>query len=79
MVCGTLNAFLGQVLGGYKEVSKRTVITNFVGTPAMMILTVLFVTWGMGLRGYISAPVSYTHLDVYKRQLQACVFHPTAI
>jgi O-antigen/teichoic acid export membrane protein len=57
MVCGTLNAFLGQVLGGYKEVSKRTVITNFVGTPAMMILTVLFVTWGMGLRGYISAQI----------------------
>jgi O-antigen/teichoic acid export membrane protein len=55
MVFGTMNVFFGQVLAGYKDVAKRTLITNFIGTPAMMILTIVLVTWGFGLWGYISA------------------------
>ncbi len=57
MVFGTMNAFFGQVLGGYKDVAKRTLITNFIGTPATMVLTILLVSWGLGLWGYISAQV----------------------
>jgi O-antigen/teichoic acid export membrane protein len=55
MMFGSLSAFLGQVLGGYKDVARRTVITNFVGVPLMIGLTVVLVTRGMGLRGYVLA------------------------
>jgi len=51
MVFGTMNAFFGQVLAGYKDVGKRTLITNFIGTPVMMVLTILLVTWGLGFGG----------------------------
>jgi len=57
MVFGTMNGFFGQVLTGYKDVARRTLITNFIGTPAMMVLTILLVWWGLGLWGYISAQV----------------------
>jgi len=55
VIFGALNAFLGQTLAGYKDVARRTVITNFVGTPVMMVLTVVLVSWGLGLRGYVLA------------------------
>ena len=58
MVLGALTTFLGQVLAGYKDVARRTVITNFVGSPLMMILTVGLVALGLGLRGYIVAQVA---------------------
>lgn len=57
MILGALTAFFGQVLQGYKDVSRRTLITNFIGTPLMMLLTVLLVMWGKGLRGYILSQV----------------------
>src|SRR5258708_23088157 len=31
MFFGAMSTFLGQVLTGYKDVARRTVITNFVG------------------------------------------------
>jgi O-antigen/teichoic acid export membrane protein len=60
MVFGTFNVFFGQVLAGFKDVAKRTLITNFIVTPAMMVLTVLLITWGLGLWGYIFAQVATT-------------------
>jgi O-antigen/teichoic acid export membrane protein len=57
MILGTLTAFFGQVLQGYKDVSRRTVINNFIGSPVVMTWTVILVTLGMGLRGYIVAQV----------------------
>ena len=57
MFFGALTTFFGQVLQGYKDVSRRTVITNFVGTPLMMLLTVGLVMLGGGLRGYLVAQV----------------------
>jgi O-antigen/teichoic acid export membrane protein len=57
MVLGALTTFLGQVLAGYKDVARRTVITNFIGSPAMMILTLGLAAMGLGLRGYIIAQV----------------------
>lgn len=57
MLTGALTTFFGQVLQGYKDVSRRTVITNFVGTPLMMLLTVGLVTLGTGLWGYLVAQV----------------------
>jgi O-antigen/teichoic acid export membrane protein len=55
MVLGALNTFLGQVLAGYKDVARRTLIVNFIGSPVMMILTLGFAGLGLGLRGYIVA------------------------
>lgn len=55
MVLGALNTFLSQVLAGYKDVARRTVITNFIGSPTMMALTLGLAALGLGLRGYIVA------------------------
>ena len=57
MLLGSVNAFLGQTLTGYKDVSRRAVITNFVGTPLNMILVIALIAAGSGLRGYIVAQV----------------------
>lgn len=57
MFLGALTTFFGQVLQGYKDVSRRTVITNFIGTPLMMLFTIALVTVGKGLRGYLVAQV----------------------
>ena len=57
MLLGSLNAFLGQTLAGFKDVSRRTVITNFIGTPLNMVLSVALITAGLGLCGYVIAQV----------------------
>jgi O-antigen/teichoic acid export membrane protein len=57
IVTGTLGTFFGQVLAGFKDVTRRTVITNFVGSPLMMVLTVALLVLGAGLWGYIAAQV----------------------
>ncbi len=57
MFLGVLTTFLGQVLAGYKDVARRTVITNFVGTPLTMLLSIGLIAWGLSLRGYILAQV----------------------
>jgi len=57
MLLGTFTTFLGQVLAGYKDVTVRTVITNFVGSPLTMILTVCLLALGAGLRGYVAAQI----------------------
>ena len=54
-VLGTLNVFYCQVLGGFKDVARRTVITNFIGSSLVMTLTVLFLALGTGMRGYLAA------------------------
>ena len=57
MLLGVLTTFLGQALAGYKDVMRRTVITNFIGTPLTMALSVGLIVLGFGLRGYIAAQV----------------------
>jgi O-antigen/teichoic acid export membrane protein len=55
MVLGVFTTFLGHVLSGYKDIARRTVINNFIGSPAVMLMTVLLIAAGFGLRGYIAA------------------------
>lgn len=55
MIIGVFTTFFGHVLAGYKDVARRTVINNFIGTPTTILLTVLFVSVGLGLKGYIAA------------------------
>ncbi len=57
LVVSVVTAFYAQVLAGFKDVTKRTVITNFVGTPLMIVLTVAFLMRGGGLWGYLGAQV----------------------
>jgi O-antigen/teichoic acid export membrane protein len=57
LVASVLTTFGGQVLAGFKDVARRTVITNFVGTPLMMVLAVALLALGSGLSGYIGAQV----------------------
>jgi len=57
MLLGALTTFLGQALAGYKDVMRRTVIANFIGTPLTMALSVALIVLGFGLRGYIAAQV----------------------
>jgi O-antigen/teichoic acid export membrane protein len=58
MVTGAMSAFLCQVLTGYKDVARRTVITNFIGSPLTMIFTVGLAGAGLGLWGYLSAQIA---------------------
>jgi O-antigen/teichoic acid export membrane protein len=54
---GALTTFFGQLLTGYKEVAKRTVITSFAGVLLSVLFTVVLLTLGQGLWGYILAQV----------------------
>lgn len=55
---GALTSFFSQLLTGYKEVAKRTVITSFAGVPLTILFTVVLVTRGIGLWGYVFAQVA---------------------
>lgn len=57
MITGALTTFFGKVLAGYKEVGPRTVVTRFISSPLTMAVTVLLVTLGAGLRGYLVAQI----------------------
>ncbi|HZQ17427.1 MAG TPA: flippase [Terriglobales bacterium] len=57
MGLGVLNVFLGQVMGGYKDVARRTLVTHFIGTPTNIAVAVLLISMGFGLSGYLFAQV----------------------
>lgn len=57
MLLGSVSTFYGRILAGYKEVGRRTLITNFIGSPATMLLAVSLMSLGWGLRGYLLAQV----------------------
>lgn len=58
MLLGVLNLFLGQVMAGYRDVARRTLITHFTGTPANIAIAVLLISLGFGLSGYLAAQVA---------------------
>lgn len=58
LVLSGFTGFLSQVMAGYKDVALRTVITNFISSPLNIILGVLFLAAGMGLRGYLLAQIA---------------------
>ncbi len=58
MLFGALNTLFGQVLAGYKDVARRTVITSFIGSPLTMVISVSAIVLGAGLLGYIFAQVA---------------------
>lgn len=56
-VLGAANTLYCQILAGFKDITKRTVITNFIGTPLVITLTVLLLALGTGMRGYLWAQI----------------------
>jgi O-antigen/teichoic acid export membrane protein len=56
-VLGALNVLYSQVLGGFKEITKRTIITNFAGSPLLIGLTVVLLALGTGMWGYLAAQI----------------------
>jgi O-antigen/teichoic acid export membrane protein len=57
MILSALTTFYGNVLAGYREVGRRTMITRFVATPVTMAVAVLLIKLGGGLWGYLAAQV----------------------
>lgn len=57
MFFGVLNTFLGQVMAGYHDVARRTLITHFLGSPANIVFAVVLITLGFQLHGYLAAQV----------------------
>ena len=58
MLTGSLTGFLGLALAGFKDVARRTVITNFVGQTLTMAFSVALLTAGFGLTGYLVAQIA---------------------
>jgi O-antigen/teichoic acid export membrane protein len=58
MLFGVLNTFYGRVLAGYRDLKLRTLIVNFIGSPLNMLIAVLLITAGLGLRGYLIAQIA---------------------
>jgi len=57
MLFGVMSGFFGKVLAGYRDLKLRTLIVNFIGSPLTMLLAVLLISAGMGLRGYLIAQI----------------------
>jgi len=57
MFLGALTNFFGQLLTGYKDVARRTMIANVAGGVLTIVFTVALVEMGTGLWGYIAAQV----------------------
>jgi O-antigen/teichoic acid export membrane protein len=57
MAFGVLNNFFSKVLAGYRDVTRRTLIMTFVGSPLTMLTTALLFGFGLGLRGYLMGQV----------------------
>jgi O-antigen/teichoic acid export membrane protein len=57
MLTGAMSFFYGKVLAGYRDLGRRTIIINFVGSPLMMLVTVILIAQGFGLRGYLTAQI----------------------
>jgi O-antigen/teichoic acid export membrane protein len=57
MLFSVLTTFYGKVLAGYHDIKLRTLIVSFVGSPLNMLMAVVLVAAGMGLRGYLWAQI----------------------
>jgi O-antigen/teichoic acid export membrane protein len=58
LVLGAMTAFFAQLLTGYKNVARRTIITGFIGTAMTVVFTVILVALRLGLWGYVFAQLA---------------------
>jgi O-antigen/teichoic acid export membrane protein len=75
---GSLNVFYCQILGGFKDVAKRTVITSFIGSPLVMAVTVLLLALGTGMWGYLAAQIVNSLVVVVLLMVVASKLTPAA-
>ncbi|HUA13881.1 MAG TPA: flippase [Verrucomicrobiae bacterium] len=57
MLFSVVGGFYSKVLAGYRDLKWRTLIVNFIGSPLTMLLAVLLIWLGLGLRGYLMAQI----------------------
>ncbi len=57
LVLGGLTDFCGRVLAGYKAITTRTVLTNFIGSPLCYLGGIVALSAGFALRGYLYSQV----------------------
>lgn len=57
MITSALNHFFGNVLAGYREVGRRTLVTKFASSPITIAGSVLLISLGAGLWGYLAAQI----------------------
>jgi O-antigen/teichoic acid export membrane protein len=55
---GALNVFYCQILAGFKDIAKRTVITSFIGSSLVITFTVVLLALGTGMWGYLWGQVA---------------------
>ncbi|HEY1677609.1 MAG TPA: flippase [Candidatus Sulfotelmatobacter sp.] len=53
MFTSALNHYFGNVLAGYREVGRRTLVTKFIASPITIAVSVLLISLGAGLGGYL--------------------------
>lgn len=58
MLFSVISAFYGKVLAGYRDLKLRTLFVNFIGVPLNMLIAIILISLGMGLRGYLSAQIA---------------------
>ena len=58
MLLGVLNAFLGQCMAGFRAVAQRSMITQFAGTTATIVIAIVLIGLHFGLAGYLIAQVA---------------------
>jgi O-antigen/teichoic acid export membrane protein len=57
MLFGAITGFYREVLAGYRDLKLRTLIVNFVGVPFNMLVAIVLISLGLGLRGYLLAQI----------------------
>ncbi|HEY3974987.1 MAG TPA: oligosaccharide flippase family protein [Candidatus Sulfotelmatobacter sp.] len=57
MITSIFTTFFGDIVAGYREVGRRTMITRFVSSPVTMAVSVLLIGLGGGLWGYLAAQI----------------------
>lgn len=57
MLTAVFNGFYGDVLTGYREVGRRTLIQKFVSSPVTIAGSILLIGLGYGLWGYLIAQI----------------------
>lgn len=58
MLLGVLNLFLGQCLAGFREVARRAMISQVLGTSVTIVVAVVLIAYHFGLTGYLAAQVA---------------------
>ena len=64
LVLTPFHSFLADYLRGHQEVVRRTVVVQFIQLPSKIFLTLVLVSLGLGLSGYLFAELASLALGV---------------